>query len=122
MMTMTEARNQARTTADNTVRLTPRLRHSPARVVQEEIRGLEQTIDEAIAGGGSLLARMVTVGTAAALPPSAGQAAIERAIACLSAGSTMRAEAIAVHDELRKISGKVDLRELGWGDLVNSPQ
>lgn len=105
-----------------TLRIAPRPRHSPAREVQEDIRGLEQVIDDAIAGGGNLLHRMIQVGKAANVAPDAGQAVIERTIACLVAGSTMRAEALAVHSELRGITGKIDLRELGWGDLVNSPE
>lgn len=107
--------------AEPQLRLAPRSRHSPARDVQEDICHLERTIDQAIAGGGTLLSRMLTAGSMAGLPPAEGQTAIERAVACLGAGTSMRAEALAVHQELREISGKIDLRELGWGGLVDSP-
>lgn len=107
--------------AEPQLRLAPRSRHSPARLVQEDIRYLERTIDEAIAGGGTLLSRMLAAGSMAGLAPAEGQAAIERTVACLGAGTSMRAEALAVHQQLREISGKIDLRELGWGGLVDSP-
>lgn len=107
--------------AEPQLRLTPRPRRSPAREVQDDIRHLERTIDEALAGGGTLLSRMLTAGSMAGLPPADGQAAIERTLACLGAGTSMRAEALAVHQQLREISGKIDLRELGWGGLVDSP-
>lgn len=107
--------------AEPQLRLTQRSRRSPAREVQDDIRHLERTIDEAIAGGGTLLSRMLTAGSMAGLPPADGQAAIERTVACLDAGTSMRAEALAVHQQLREISGKIDLRELGWGGLVDSP-
>ncbi len=103
-------------------RLTPRPRQSPARVVQEEIRGLEKTIDTALAGGADLLSLMIRAGQVANLLPAESQAAIEHAIAGIEAGSTMRAQVLAVHGELRTISGQINLRELGWRDLVPSPE
>lgn len=98
-----------------------RHRVSPARLVQNDFRALEATIDEAIASGGELIGRMMRVGQLASLSPGDGQKAVEAAAACLNAGIQMRAHALDAHEELRSIAGRVRLRELGWGDLVDSP-
>lgn len=98
-----------------------RERHSPVREVQNDIRLLEQHIDETLAGGSDLLARMLRTGKLAGVRPEDGQTAIEAAAACLQAGVAMRAHALDTHERLREITGLINLRELGWGDLVDSP-
>jgi hypothetical protein len=99
-----------------------RPRHSPAREVQEEIRELEHGIDSVLAGNADLLARMLRVGQRAGLPLADGQPAIDLAIASLQSGSTMRTQVLNLHDQLRSIGDRIDLKELGWGDLVPSPK
>jgi hypothetical protein len=109
------------TTSSSIATLTPHSRTSVARLVQRDIHGVEATIDNALSGGGSLLSRMIDAGQSAKLSPAQGQAAIDRVVAGIVAGRNMRAEFVAAHEELRTITGKVDLREMGWGDLVPSP-
>ena len=109
------------TTLSAVSQLAPASRASVARLVQIHIHGLEQTIDHALSGGGSLLTRMVDAGQAAKLSAGEGQAAIDRVVASIDAARTMRAEIVAAHDELRTIGGRINLREMGWGDLVPSP-
>ena len=96
-------------------------RRSPVREVQDEIRQMERSIDGALAENGELIAKMIRVGQVAKLSPAAGQKALERAIECLTAGTRMRALALATHEDLRGVVGKIDLRELGWGDMDDSP-
>lgn len=99
-----------------------RPRHSPAREVQDEIRGLEEGIDSILAGNADLLSRMLRVGQRAGFPRADGQPAIDLAIASLKSGSTMRTQVLDLHDQLRSIGDRIDLKELGWGDLVPSPK
>lgn len=99
-----------------------RPRHSPAREVQEDIRGLEEGIDSVLAGNADLLSRMLRVGQRAGLARADGQPAIDLAIASLQSGSTMRTQVLDLHDQLRSIGDRIDLKELGWGDLVPSPK
>lgn len=109
------------TTSTAVSQLAPVSRASVARLVQIEIHGLENSIDTALSGSGSLLTRMVDAGQRAKLPAGEGQAAIDRLVAGIVAARTMRAEIVAVHDELRTIGDRINLREMGWGDLVPSP-
>ncbi len=104
------------------LRIAERPRRSPAREVQQDIHAFERKIDEALADGGTLLASMLRVGTMANVAAGSGQAALERTMEALDAGVTMRARILDVHDELRDIVSTLDLRELGFGALVDSPK
>jgi hypothetical protein len=89
--------------------------------VQIGINELKVTIDGALADGSRLMAEIITAGQEARVLPQTSQRAIERIHACLKAGLEMRALAVASHHDLRKIMGVLDLREVGWGDMGESP-
>lgn len=78
-------------------------------------------IDGALAGGSRLLADMLVAGGEGGILPQMSQRAIERMHECLKAGIEMRALAIATHHDLRKIMGRIDMVELGWGDGEDCP-
>lgn len=107
-------------TASNIQSITSR-RRSPVREVQDEIRQMERSIDGTLADNGALIAKMLRVAQVAKVKPETGQQALERAVECLTLGTRMRALAIQTHEDLREVVGKIDLRELGWGDLDESP-
>jgi hypothetical protein len=94
---------------------------SRGRRVQIGINELKGTIDGALADSGRLLADILTAGQEAGILPQTTQRAIERMHECLSAGIQMRALAIMTHHDLRKIVGRVNLAEVGWGDTGPSP-
>jgi hypothetical protein len=94
---------------------------SRGRRVQIGINDLKGTIDGALADGGRLMADILVAGQEGRILPQTTQRAIERMHECLKAGIEMRALAIATHHDLRKIMGRIDLVELGWGDTGPSP-
>ncbi len=89
---------------------------SQGRRVQIGINGIEEVIDSALADGGRLLANILLAGQEGKILPQVTQRAIERMHECLKAGIEMRALAIATHHDLRKIQGRLNMVELGWGD------
>lgn len=107
--------------AAQTVFVSPINAPSRGRRVQIGINGLKGTIDGALADGGRLLAEICTAGQEGGVLPQVSQGAIERMHDCLKAGIEMRALAIATHHDLRKIMGRLNLVELGWGDTGFSP-
>lgn len=96
-------------------------RVSPARTVQNGIRAIETNLDETLAEGGTLLAQMMQVNKLGRLAPDDGQKAIDATIACLAAIADSRARAMEAHQGLRDAVAKIDLREMGWGGLDDSP-
>jgi len=83
--------------------------------VSTGINGLEGVIDGALADGGRLLSDILLAGQEGKILPQITQRAIERMHECLRAGIEMRSLAISTHHDLRKIMGKIDMVELGWG-------
>jgi hypothetical protein len=94
---------------------------SRGRRVQIGINELKSTIDGALADSSRLMAEILIAGQEAHILPQATQRAVERIHACLTAGLEMRSLAIATHHDLRKIMGRTNLTEVGWGDLGDSP-
>ena len=97
--------------------------NSPSRGqrVTNGINGLEGVIDGALADGSRLLTDMLMAGQEGHILPQVTQRAIERMHDCLKAGIEMRALAISTHHDLRKIMGKIDMVELGWGNGTDCP-
>lgn len=79
------------------------------------INGLEEVIDGALADGSRLLSEILMAGQEGRILPQITQRAIERMHECLRAGIEMRSLAVSTHHDLRKIMGKIDMVELGWG-------
>jgi hypothetical protein len=95
---------------------------SRGRRVQVTINELKGTIDDALAGGGRLMADIVDAGQEAHVLPQISQRAVERIHECMAAGIRMRALAIATHHDLRKIMNRLDLDAVGFGDLGPTAQ
>jgi hypothetical protein len=79
------------------------------------INNLEGVIDGALADGGRLFTDILMAGQEGKILPQITQRAIERMHECLKAGIEMRALAVATHHDLRKIQGRINMEELGWG-------
>jgi hypothetical protein len=94
---------------------------SPAREIQDQIRAMEGGIDQALADGGELIGKILRTGRIAGLHAVQVQRPIERVIASLTVGTQMRASIHGAHQDLRHLLKKIDLPELGWGDLGPSP-
>jgi len=94
---------------------------SRAQRVHAGINALEATIDNALAEGSRLMADMFGAGQDVGVIPQHSQRALERMSECLRTGLEMRAQAIATHHDLRKIMGRLDLKELGFGDEATCP-
>ena len=107
--------------AAHTVLVSPINAPSRGRRVQVGINDLKTTIDDALADSSRLLADMLRAGREAQVLPQTSQRAIERMHNCVRAGIEMRALAIATHNDLRKIMGKLDLEAVGFGDMGPTP-
>jgi len=83
--------------------------------VQMGINDLEGVIDGALADGSRLLGDILLAGQEGHILPQVTQRAIERMHECLKAGIEMRSLAISTHHDLRKIQGRINWVELGWG-------
>ena len=94
---------------------------SRGRRVQIGINELKTTIDGALADSSRLMADMLCAGQEAKVLPQRSQRAIERMHECMRAGIEMRSLAIATHNDLRKIMGKLDLQAVGFGDMGPTP-
>jgi hypothetical protein len=94
---------------------------SRGRRVQTGINGLEDVIDGALADGTRLLTEMLMACQEGRILPQITQRAIERMHECLKAGIEMRSLAISTHHDLRKIMGRIDMVELGWGGGEDCP-
>jgi len=89
--------------------------------VHKGINGLEGVIDGALADGSRLLTDMLMACQEGRLLPQMTQRAIERMHECLKAGIEMRSLAISTHHDLRKVMGRIDMVELGWGNGEDCP-
>lgn len=94
---------------------------SRGRRVQIGINGLEEVIDGALVDGSRLLTEILTAGQEGKILPQITQRAVERMHECLKAGIEMRALAVAAHHDLRKIQGRINMVELGWGNGTDCP-
>jgi hypothetical protein len=94
---------------------------SRGRRVQIGINDLKGAIDGTLADSARLMADMIVAGQEAQVLPQVSQRALERMHECIKAGIEMRSLAIAMHHDLRKIMGQVDLQAVGFGDLGDSP-
>lgn len=94
---------------------------SPVRDVQDRVRAVESSHDETIAGIGDLVAGMARFGAAAKVGQVEGQQALDRVVQTLVAAARMRALVIAAHQDMREAYGTLDLRELGFGAMDDSP-
>ena len=99
------------------------LRQPPSRAqrVHAGINALETAIDQTLAEGSRLMADMFAAGQDLEVIPQVSQRALEHMQECLRVGLQMRAQAITTHHDLRKIMGKLDLQELGFGDQADCP-
>lgn len=107
--------------AAQTASVTPINSPSRGQRVQMGINGLEEVIDGALADGSRLMTDILLAGQEGHILPQVTQRAIERMHECLKAGIEMRALAVATHHDLRKINGRIDWAELGWGNPENCP-
>lgn len=95
---------------------------SPARDIQKDVHRLKRSIDDSMAHGGALIAKVIRASRTARLNAYDTQPALERVVASLTAVMTARTASLAAHDELRDLAGRLDLNVLGWGDLITSPK
>ena len=110
-----------RTMAAQTAFVSPINAPSRGQRVHKGINGLEGVIDGALADGSRLLTDMLMACQEGRLLPQMTQRAIERMHECLKAGIEMRSLAISTHHDLRKVMGRIDMVELGWGNGEDCP-
>lgn len=94
---------------------------STVRQAQLTMHAWKKSIDAALQEGGRLVAQVIAANEEAGLHPVHTQDALSEIVAGLSDTISLRGRAIRSHNDLGQVVGELDLKELGWGDFVNSP-
>jgi hypothetical protein len=92
-----------------------------AQSVADCLFAFEKALDDALALGSGLSARIVLARQEANLSAVYGQDAIDGVMRTLSAMAGARRELVDTHHRLNNWANDIGLREVGWGDLVKPP-
>jgi hypothetical protein len=96
-------------------------RMAAAQSVADRLLAFEKALDDTIALGSDLSARIVTARQEARLSAVFGQDAIDGVMRTLTALAGARRELVGTHHDLKSWADDIGLRQVGWGDLVKPP-
>ncbi len=96
-------------------------RPSSARVLQDQLKGVEALYDDALADSGEMIGKVIRAARDADVPLARIQKTLRLLSASIAKGIDARADAHRFHQDLRSIMSTLDMRELGWGDTGSSP-
>ena len=95
-------------------------RVKPVRDVTRGIRAVERACEAMVAGAAQLAIDMLAAGEACKLPVDAGQEALERVNAIITAGLAARAVSARAHQALALV-GQSNDAPIAWGDDCPPP-
>jgi hypothetical protein len=96
-------------------------RPSSARILQNQLQGVEASYDDALADSGEMIGKIIRAAREGDVPLARIQKTLRLLNASITKGLDARADAHRFHHDLRQIMGTLDMRELGWGDTGSSP-
>ena len=96
-------------------------RMEAAQSVADSLFAFEKALDDALALGSGLSARIVLARQEARLSAVFGQDAIDGVVRTLTAIAGARRELVGTHHHLKSWANDIGLREVAWGDLVKPP-
>jgi hypothetical protein len=96
-------------------------RLAAARSVSADLHKFEAALDEAIALGAQLSARMVTARMEAKLSAVLGQEALDGVVRSVSTMVNARRELVEAHNHLANVKDEIGLRTVAMGDLMKPP-
>jgi hypothetical protein len=96
-------------------------RPSSARILQNQLKGVETSYDDALADSGEMIGKVIRAAREGDVPLARIQKSLRLLNASITKGLDARADAHRFHQDLRMIMGTLDMRELGWGDTGSSP-
>lgn len=96
-------------------------RPSPARILQNQLNGVEAAYDDALADSGEMIGKIIRAAREAGVPLARIQKTLRLLNASITKGLDARADAHRFHQDLRTIMATLDMPELGWGDTGSSP-
>lgn len=101
------------------VSLVPRA--SPARIVQDQLKQVEALYDDALAGSGEMIGKLIQAARDADVPLARIQKTLRLLSGSIAKGIDARGDTHRLHQDCHAILATLNLPELGWGDIGPSP-
>ena len=101
------------------VSLVPRA--SSARIFQDQLKHVETLYDDALAGSGEMIGKLIHAARDAEVPLARIQKTLRLLSGSIAKGLDARGDTHRFHQDCRAILATLNLPELGWGDIGPSP-
>jgi hypothetical protein len=96
-------------------------RPSSARVLQDQLKGIEALYDDALADSGEMIGKVIGAAREAGIPPARIQKTLRLLSSSINKGLDARGDAHRFHQDCRNIMKTLNMPELGWGDTGPTP-